>query len=147
MSHRPLPEAETADAAGSVRIDRWLWATRFYKTRSRAQQAIARGRVLVAGERVKPARSVRIGDEVCVRSGDVERTVRVLALGDTRGAAAAAQALYRETDASMARRAQRREASSLGVEPAATIDGGRPTKRDRRRLERAHARGTATPGA
>ncbi len=133
------PDDAPDGAPGSVRIDKWLWAARFFKTRSLAQEAIERGRVLVAGERVKLARPVRIGDEIHLRSGEVERTVRVLALSDIRGPAEAAQALYRESDESIARRAQQREARRLCMEPAATIEGGRPTKRDRRRLGRVRA--------
>ncbi len=138
MSKR-LPDDAAAGVPGGVRIDKWLWAARFFKTRSLAQEAIERGRVLVAGERVKLARPVRIGDEIRLRSGEVERTVRVLALSDVRGPAAAAQALYRESDESVARRAQQREARRLRLEPAASIEGGRPTKRDRRRLGRVRA--------
>ena len=132
---RPTDDANQPSGAG-VRIDRWLWAARFFKTRSLAQQAIDRGRVLVDGERVKLARPVRIGDELSVRIDDVERAVRVLGLSDARGPAPVAQALYRESDESIARRTERREARRLHVEPAAAIEGGRPTKRDRRRLGR-----------
>ncbi|GMV03137.1 MAG: RNA-binding S4 domain-containing protein [Burkholderiaceae bacterium] len=141
MSNPLSPECAGADAPGSVRIDKWLWAARFFRTRSLAQQAIERGRVLVGGERVKLARPLRIGDEVCVRSGDIERTVQVLALSDVRGAAPVARTLYLEAAESVARRVQRRDERRLGVEPAAAIEGGRPTKRDRRRLGRVRARG------
>ena len=133
------PDDGLDGAPGTVRIDKWLWAARLFKTRSLARQAIEGGRVLVAGERVKLARPVRIGDEVRLRGGEVERTIRVLALSDMRGPAAAAQALYRESDESVARRAQQREARRLCLEPAASIEGGRPTKRDRRRLGRVRA--------
>ncbi len=133
------PDDGLDGAPGTVRIDKWLWAARLFKTRSLARQAIEGGRVLVAGERVRLARPVRIGDEVRLRGGEVERTIRVLALSDMRGPAAAAQALYRESDESVARRAQQREARRLCLEPAASIEGGRPTKRDRRRLGRVRA--------
>ncbi|MCO5107815.1 MAG: RNA-binding S4 domain-containing protein [Burkholderiaceae bacterium] len=139
MPNRPVPDDALPGAGGGVRIDKWLWAARFFRTRSLAQQAIEKGRVLVAGERVKLARPVRIGDEVSVRIDDVERTVRVLGLSETRGPAPVAQALYRESDESIARRAGRREARRLYAEPAAAIEGGRPTKRDRRRLGRVGA--------
>lgn len=119
-----------------VRIDKWLWAARFYRTRSLAQQAIGGGRVLVGGARVKLARAVRIGDEIRIRIGDSERTVHVLRLADRRGPAPVAEALYRETAESAARRAEGRQSRRFLVEPAAAIAGGRPTKRDRRRLGR-----------
>jgi len=123
-------------ADAGVRLDKWLWAARFFRTRSLAQQAIGNGRVLVGGERVKLARAVRSGDEVRVRTGDVERTVLVLQVSGQRGPAPVAQALYRETVESVARRAEHRQARHVLAEPAAAIVGGRPTKRDRRRLGR-----------
>lgn len=123
-----------------MRIDKWLWAARFFKTRGLAQRAVEAGAVLVAGERVKPARELRVGDEVAVKAPDgnaaMRREVRVVAFSDRRGPAAEAQALYEETQASVARRvaelARRREAP----EPAEAIRGGRPTKRERRELDR-----------
>jgi len=133
-------EATTHAAIGApiveVRIDKWLWAARFYKTRSLAQQAIDGGRVLVGGERVKLSRLTRVGDELRIRIGDDERTVNVLQVSGQRGPASAAQSLYCESPESIARRAQRQQARRLFVEPAAAIEGGRPTKRDRRRLGR-----------
>lgn len=136
MPKRSSSDDRTPVAADGVRIDKWLWAARFFRTRSLAQQAIERGRVLVGGDRVKLARPVRVGDEIRLRIDDTERMLYVLALSDMRGSATAAQALYRESEASMARRAERREARRLQAEPAAAIAGGRPTKRDRRRLGR-----------
>jgi len=123
-------------AVADVRIDKWLWAARFFRTRGLAQQAIDSGRVLAAGQRVKLARPVRIGDEFSVRVGDVERTVRVLGVSAQRGPATVAQRLYRETDDSIAKRTERQQARRFVVDPAAAIVGGRPTKRDRRRLGR-----------
>lgn len=125
------------DSPSGVRIDKWLWAARFFRTRGLAQHAIDNGRVLVGGERVKLSRPVRIGDEIVVRIGDIERSVCVLRVSAQRGPAQAAQALYRETEDSIARRAERQQVRRFLVEPAAAIEGGRPTKRDRRRLARA----------
>ena len=121
---------------GELRIDKWLWAARFFKTRGLAQDAIAAGHVLVGGARVKLARPVRPGDEVGVRIGDLERTVIVRGLSDRRGAASVAQALYEETPESVRRRVEAQARRALEREPADAIERGRPTKRDRRALER-----------
>ncbi len=121
---------------GETRIDKWLWAARFFKTRGLAQSAIEDGKVLVGGARVKLARPVRIGDEVRLRIGDTERTVRVAAVSDVRGPAPVAQQLYAETEESIRRRVQEQARRALYAEPAREIEHGRPTKRDRRRIER-----------
>lgn len=123
-----------------VRIDKWLWAARFHATRSLARQAVDAGRVLVGGERVKPSRTIRIGDFVRVRAGETERAVRVVAISDRRGPASVAQTLYDETAESIAERSEQREARRRFAEPALSIEGGRPTKRDRRRLARVSVR-------
>lgn len=122
------------DGGDRVRLDKWLWAARFFKTRAIAQEAIDNGRVLVGGERVKPARALRFGDELTVRLGELERVVVVRGLSDRRGPAQVAQGLYEETAASVAKREAEREKRSrfASLTPVA---GGRPTKRDRRRLE------------
>ena len=117
-----------------MRVDKWLWAARFFKTRSLAQQAIAAARVKVNEERVKPAHELRTGDVVHVRVHDFEWTVTVRALSDRRGPAAAARLLYAESEASRAERERRADMRRYAPEPAATIKG-RPTKRDRRQLE------------
>ncbi|HEY0877764.1 MAG TPA: RNA-binding S4 domain-containing protein [Zeimonas sp.] len=122
------------DRDADVRIDKWLWAARFFSARNLARQAVESGRVVVGGQRVKPARPVRIGDELSVRIGDEERVVRVLALSDRRGPAPVARTLYEESAESVARREQRREQRRWHADPAESIEGGRPTKRDRRRL-------------
>jgi ribosome-associated heat shock protein Hsp15 len=118
----------------TVRIDKWLWAARFYKTRSAATEAVLGGRVHVNGARAKPAKDVRPGDEVVLTIGPVRRVVEVLALSEKRGPAPVAAALYRETPESIAEReraaAERRLARPLGADL-----GARPTKLDRRRLE------------
>jgi ribosome-associated heat shock protein Hsp15 len=117
-----------------VRIDKWLWAARFFKTRSLATDAVAGGRVHVNDARVKPAREVHVGDTVDITIGGLRRTVVVQALSDKRGPAPAAQALYVETPESVERRerhlAERKLARPLGADL-----GARPTKLDRRRLE------------
>ena len=117
-----------------MRLDKWLWAARFFKTRSIAQQAIAAGRVRLKDERVKPAHEVRAGDALAVRVGELEWQVEVRALSERRGPAAEAQKLYQETAASRAERERRTALRRWSAEPAAGIKG-RPTKRDRRRLE------------
>ena len=125
-----------------LRIDKWLWAARFFKSRSLAQTAIENGRVLVGGQRVKLSRALRPGDELTLRIGDDERTIVVLALDDRRGPASVAQTLYEETPESIARREARRESRRFFTEPAA-IAHGRPTKRDRRQIGRLRTDGGA----
>jgi len=119
-----------------VRIDKWLWAARFYKTRALAQTAIENGRVTIDGQRVKPARVVRIGDSFGLRAGDQDRNVLVRGLSAARGPAPVAQALYEETAESVARRERLAAERRLHVEPARAIAHGRPTKHERRELER-----------
>ena len=120
---------------GSVRLDKWLWAARFYKTRSLATAAISAGDVRVARERVKPARDVKAGDELQVRRGDDVMDVVVRELSSARGPAPVAQRLYEETEDSRQRRARAAERRALAREPALDIKG-RPTKRDARELRR-----------
>ncbi|MCC7684319.1 RNA-binding S4 domain-containing protein [Janthinobacterium sp. FW305-128] len=117
----------------TVRLDKWLWAARFFKTRSLASEAVDTGKVKVGGERVKPARSLRVGDELAIDNGAETWEVAVLGLSDKRGAAPVARLLYEETPASIARREQLAEERKLFREPGTTIKG-RPTKRDRRQL-------------
>jgi len=116
-----------------VRLDKWLWAARFFKTRSLAQQAVAGGRVQLNGERTKPAHEVKAGNMVVVRVGDWRWEVKVIALSDRRGPAEEARKLYEETEASRVERERRNDLRRWGAEPAAALKG-RPTKRDRRRL-------------
>lgn len=117
-----------------VRIDKWLWAARFFKTRSLATDAVDAGRVRLEGERIKPARSVRCGDLLQIDNGSTEWEVEVRALADKRGSAEIAQKLYAETESSMAKRQQEAERRRYFREPAQEIKG-RPTKRDRRMLD------------
>ena len=112
------------------RIDKWLWAARFYKTRALAVQEIERGRVQVAGQDVKPAREIQPGDMVALRQGPVRREVRVQALSAQRGPAPVAQLLYAETLHSIAEREQAAAARRLAPEPALALAHGRPTKRE-----------------
>jgi len=127
-------------SAGSVRLDKWLWAARFYKTRTLATAAINAGEVRVARERVKPARDVKPGDELQVRRGDDVMDVVVRELSSVRAAAPVAQRLYEETDESRQRRARAAERRALAREPALDIRG-RPTKRDARVLRRLRSGG------
>jgi ribosome-associated heat shock protein Hsp15 len=117
-----------------VRLDKWLWAARFFKTRSLAQQAVAGGRVQLNGDRTKPAHEVKANDMVVVRVGEWRWEVKVRALSDRRGPAEEARKLYEETEASRAERERRGDLRRWGTEPAATLKG-RPTKRDRRLME------------
>ncbi len=117
-----------------MRLDKWLWAARFFKTRSLAQQAIAAGRVKLNDARVKPAHDLKVTDLVSVRVGELDWLVEVKALSDRRGPAEQARKLYEETQASRAERERRMDLRRWGAEPAAGLKG-RPTKRDRRRLE------------
>jgi len=117
-----------------MRLDKWLWAARFYKTRSLAQQGIERGHVRLNEERTKPAQDLKFEDRVAIRKGDYEWKVIVRELSERRGPATEAQKLYEETAESRAERERRMDLRRLSPEPAASIKG-RPTKRDRRRLE------------
>lgn len=117
-----------------VRLDKWLWAARFYKTRSLAVEEIGKGRVSVNGQPAKPARALKVSDEVELRREGLTKTVRVRALSEVRGPAPVAQALYEETPESIAEREKRAEQRRFGTEPSHSIEQGRPTKRDRRKL-------------
>jgi ribosome-associated heat shock protein Hsp15 len=121
----------------SLRIDKWLWAARFYKTRALAAEEIGRGRVLINEQVVKPARELRPGDLVTLRQGAVIRTVTVRGLSKQRGPDPLAQQLYEETEASGLARETAAEQRRLAAEPALSIEQGRPTKRDRRQIEQA----------
>ena len=118
-----------------MRLDKWLWAARFFKTRSLATQAIENGRVKLNGDRVKPAREVKPGDRLELHAGDFDWVLTVRGLSMQRGPAPVAQALYEEDPASLARRQQQVSDRKLAVNPAAAIKG-RPTKRDRRQIHR-----------
>lgn len=123
----------------SMRLDKWLWAARFYKTRSLAVEQISKNRVTVNAAAAKASREVRVGDTVALRQGNVSKTVRVMGLSAMRGPAPVAQQLYQETAESVAERERLAEQHRLAPEPASTIalqHDGRPSKRDRRSMDR-----------
>ena len=119
----------------SVRVDKWLWAARFFKTRSLAAEAIDRGRVKLNGERCKASRTLHPGDLLDIDNGSSVWQVRVVGLSSLRGAAPIARLLYDETHESILRREHQSEQRKLYIEPAESIRG-RPTKRERRQLDR-----------
>ncbi len=118
----------------AIRIDKWLWAARFFKTRSLAQHAVELGRVQLDGQKIKPAREVKPGDLLRIERGEERFEVEVIGISSVRGSAPVAQQLYMETEDSKARRQQMAENRKLAFEPAKTIEKGRPTKRDARRI-------------
>ena len=118
-----------------LRVDKWLWAARFYKTRSLATEEIGKGRVDVNAVQAKPARELKAGDTITLRQGLVTRTVVVKGLSATRGPAPVAQQLYEETTDSLTARLQAAQQRRDAPEPAMSIENGRPTKRGRRELE------------
>ncbi|MBC7548865.1 MAG: RNA-binding S4 domain-containing protein [Polaromonas sp.] len=119
-----------------LRIDKWLWAARFYKTRSLAADELDKGRVRINDIEAKPSREVKVGDTVTLRQGPVTRTLLVRGISSQRGGAPAAQLLYEETAESLALKALLAEQRRLGQEPATSQTQGRPTKRDRRDIEK-----------
>lgn len=136
----PPPED---DDARSVRLDKWMWAARFFKTRSLAAECIGKGRVMVNGQVAKASREPRVGDVVEWRDGISTRSVTVRAVATTRGSATVAAALFEESAASLERRQAAIEWRRLSPEPAQSQSQGRPTKRDRRQLQRAADSGQA----
>ena len=122
------------DATDGVRLDKWLWVARFFKTRGLAAEAIEKGRVTVDGQVAKPARVLKPGARVGVRQGPLERVVVVAGLSLQRGSATVAGTLYAETPESVAAREAAAESRRLAPEPAVAFEQGRPTKRDRRKL-------------
>ena len=123
-----------------LRIDKWLWAARFYKTRSLASDEISKGRVRINDLEAKPAREVKMGDTVAMRQGSTIRTVTVRGISHQRGGAPLAQQLYEETEASLAMKELAAEQRRLQPEPARSQEHGRPTKRDRRSIDKAQTR-------
>ena len=126
MSHDPIP-------AEKVRLDKWLWAARFFKSRSLAKAAIEGGKVHLDGQRVKVSKEIAVGCELCIRHGWDERTVVVTRLSDQRRGAPEAQGLYEETAASVARRTARAEARKAAGSMPGRPDQ-RPTKKQRRQI-------------
>ena len=119
-----------------LRLDKWLWAARFYKTRSLAVQEINKGRIVVNGQTAKPAREVATGDTVVVRKEDPAIIITVKGISNIRGPAPKARELYEETAESVAAREKAAEIRRLAPEPSIDLRMGRPTKRDRRDLSR-----------
>jgi ribosome-associated heat shock protein Hsp15 len=136
MSREPTDRPLRTDP---VRVDKWLWAARFFKTRTLAAEAVEGGKVEVNGERAKPAKPVRPGDEVRVRLGPYEHIVLVRGTGERRGTAADAAVLFEETEASRVAR-EKLHWQLTKAAPAIDAEKGRPTKRDRRDLERFRGR-------
>ena len=134
---RTTPNAGSAagTAAAAVRADKWLWAARFFKTRALAVDAITGGKVEVNGERVKPARDIRPGDSISIRLGPYEHIVRVLGTSERRGPASQAALLYEETAESRAAR-EKLHWQLTHAAPVIVPGAGRPTKKERRDLER-----------
>ena len=120
-----------------IRIDKWLWAARFYKTRSLATDEINKGRIEVNQQTAKPSREVKTGDTVAIRREGLVRTVTVMGLSDVRGSAPVAQALYADTPESIQAKDAYVQQRRFAKEPALSIEHGRPTKRDRRELQQA----------
>jgi len=120
-----------------LRIDKWLWSARFYKTRTLAAEEIGKGRVEINGQEAKAAREVKVGDTVSVRREAVTRTVVVKGLSNMRGPAPVAQQLYEETPESLKAREEAAQQRRYAPEPALAIENGRPTKRGRRELDEA----------
>jgi ribosome-associated heat shock protein Hsp15 len=133
MKPNPAPAAASA-IVPSVRADLWLWAARFFKTRSLAKQAIEAGRVEIGGQAMKASRGVKVGEQLTVRRGDELFVIDVLGLSDKRGSAPAAQALYRETEASAAARAAEREKKRLEA-TGYRAPLSKPDKRARRLIQ------------
>ena len=123
------------DSVPRTRVDKWLWAARFFKHRSAATEAIDGGKVKLNGVAVKPARDVKAGDRLDITVGEDTRTVIVRAIADKRGSATVAQTLYEETTESIDAREHARDLRKFAATPGADLHG-RPTKRDRRRMDR-----------
>ena len=133
--HTSTQHANDRQTPTRVRIDKWLWAARFFKTRALASEALKGGKVSQDGQRVKPSKEIAIGDQLCIRQGHSDKTIIVLDLSDKRGPASTAQALYQETPESV----EKRERDRLLRQAASGIRDhgeGRPTKRERRRIIR-----------
>jgi ribosome-associated heat shock protein Hsp15 len=133
MTKQPSPIAQDTSR---VRLDKWLWAARFFKTRGLSSEEIDKGRIQVNGQPAKPGKEVRVGDRIDIRIGYVTRSVEVQALSGVRGPAPVAALLYRETAESVAARAAAAEQRRLAPEPALGLNQGRPSKKDRRSMER-----------
>ena len=125
---------DSTTSSAKVRLDKWLWAARFFKTRSLSAEEIGKGRVQVNGQVAKASREVRIGDRIELRQGHVARTVLVKAAVEQRGSAIVAQQMFDETAESINAREKQALERRMNAEPSLAIEQGRPTKRDRRQL-------------
>ncbi|MGG1946247.1 RNA-binding S4 domain-containing protein [Trinickia sp. NRRL B-1857] len=125
----------STEPGARMRIDKWLWASRFFKTRSLAADAVEKGRVRIGGASVKPAKEVRVGDLVTIEIERIVWEIQVLGVCEVRGPASVAQTLYAETADSRAKREVEAERRRTYREPAAGLQG-RPTKRDRRVIDK-----------
>jgi ribosome-associated heat shock protein Hsp15 len=123
------------DTQARVRLDKWLWAARFFKTRGLSSDEIDKGRILVNGQTAKPSKEPRVGDTIEVRQAQVVRTVVVRALSSVRGPAPVAALLYEETAESIQQRQAAAESRREAPEPSLSLTQGRPTKRDRRDMQ------------
>ena len=129
-----MKEISNKATDSKVRLDKWLWAARFFKTRSLSADEIGRGRVQVNGQAAKASREVRVGDRIELRQGQVARTVVVTAASEQRGPATQAATLFEETPESIEQRTRQALERRMNTEPSLAIEQGRPTKRDRRQL-------------
>ena len=125
-------------SAERTRLDKWLWAARFFKARSAATEAVIGGKIEVNGENAKPARPIQVGDTIRIRLAPYEYTVVATGLAERRGSAAVAATLYRETDDSKATR--ERQHALLRIAPGFEFEGGKPSKKDRRTFEKVRGR-------
>ena len=134
-----IPDKDQTEGAIRVRLDKWLWAARFYKTRGLSAEAIDAGRIEVNGERAKRARLVQAGDRIKIRIGPYEHIVQVLGVSEVRGSAPIAQALYEEeAESTKAREAMAAHVRAMNVSTG--YESGRPTKKDRRDIKRIRGR-------
>ena len=129
-----MKEISNKATDSKVRLDKWLWAARFFKTRSLSADEIGRGRVQVNGQAAKASREVRVGDRIELRQGQVARTIVVTAASEQRGPATQAATLFVETPESIEQRTRQALERRMNTEPSLAIEQGRPTKRDRRQL-------------
>jgi ribosome-associated heat shock protein Hsp15 len=130
---RSSNQQNTVSTLQSLRIDKWLWAARFYKTRSLASDAVKTGKVLINGEKAKPSKEISVGNTITIRQAIFTKTIEVLALSNRRGPATIAATLYQESPESVANRERLKEIQL--AQPAIRRPGlGRPTKRERRRI-------------
>lgn len=139
MSRKPAHDHDAGDAGERLRLDKWLWAARFFKTRTLASDAIEAGRIHLNDARAKPSREVKAGDRVDIQTAEVRYTVVVQSLSSRRGPAEEARRLYRETEESLRKREDERERRRLAPEPTQLLHG-RPTKTQRREIDRMRAK-------